>query len=144
MRHHSAATSHRRGGYVLVIALVAISVCSTLVAGLLRTMLLERQSVQRTERRLQLDALWRAGWSRGSAALAANEQYTGETWKVAAEQLDGRSAAEVVIRVLPAEGTMGQRLAVDVVYPAGTRRPGLRKSETMPWENVNESSNPKS
>lgn len=109
----------RRAGVALLIVLTALVVVGASISLALRANLAARAEARRTARRLQAEYLAVAGYDLAAAQLAADANYTGQTWDLAAEELGGQDRAVVVIEV--AASAVGERTrAVTVVadYPA--------------------------
>lgn len=94
IRHHSG---NRRGGGLLVVAMVALLVTSALGAVLVRAAL--QISLQRDRNRQQIQARWlsEAGCARGLYRHAANPQYQGELWTVSVPEAGGQAEVQITI-----------------------------------------------
>jgi Tfp pilus assembly protein PilX len=90
---------NKRSGVAVIIALTCLAVVSVVSVGILRLAAQGRQQARRHERELQAVWLAESACARAAAQLALDAQYTGETWNVAAEELGGRAAGQVVIEV---------------------------------------------
>jgi len=103
---------------VLIVVLVCVAVAAAVLMAVLRMSLAERESFRLQTRQLQAAWLAESGLERAAARLAADPQYAGETWHIAAEELGGLDAAVVTIRVEPAPHEPARRLVrVEADYP---------------------------
>jgi hypothetical protein len=114
------ARRRKRRGFILVIMIVLFAICATLFTLWARSAVHEQASLVGEGRRLQAGRLAEAGIARAVARRAADPQYDGETWSIAAADLAGLRAAEVQIRVTPAEDAT--RVEATAVYPVETER----------------------
>ncbi|MEZ6069523.1 MAG: hypothetical protein R3C10_04440 [Pirellulales bacterium] len=97
IRQHRRAGGQR--GVALMFVLIAVVVVTALGAALVRAMLIEIRQSRIDEWAVQADWLVTSGAQRAAAQLAADPDYRGETWQIAAAELDGRHAAVVEIAV---------------------------------------------
>ena len=118
---NSTMRGPRRRGLVSVAVLVALFVIGLICAGLVKVALARRAEVALEERRIQAGWLAESGVDRAVARLGSPGDYAGETWEVAAEELGGRGAATVAIRVekLP-DRPDRRRVHVQADYPIGS------------------------
>ena len=106
-------------GAVLVVVLVCLMIAGMMASSLLRTAVGQRLIVQRQKRELQAMWLAESGLERGAARLAAEANYTGETWQAPADELGGRDAGAVEIRVEPiADQPAARMITAQADYPA--------------------------
>jgi Tfp pilus assembly protein PilX len=107
-----------RPGFALVGVLVCLVAASLLLVTWLKTVTLERQQARVAEQRLQAELLAEAALDRAAARLSEKADYAGETWKLSAEEISGRDAATVEIRVA-AVADRPDRRTIEVVadYP---------------------------
>ncbi len=111
--------------------LVCLVVITMICGALLRVSLAERKVVRSEEDRLQADWLVQAGLERGAARLKADAGYTGETWKLSADDLGGPDPGLVTIVVETSEEHADQRaLNVRAEYPAGSSH-AVRQSKRL-------------
>jgi hypothetical protein len=101
---------------------VAVLVCLvviTMIAGvLLKAGRAQRERVRAQERRLQAEWLAEAGIQRALARLAADSGYRGESWEIAARDLESPDAALIAIAVEPAsEDPSRLRVRARADYP---------------------------
>lgn len=116
---------HRRGGAILVVALVCLLVVMSIVAGMIKGALRERRQLHQYRDLRQTDLLVEAGADRAAARLAEDPEYRGETWRVPAEEISGNAAGEVTIEVArdesveptDDEGAPTLRVRVSAEYP---------------------------
>jgi type II secretory pathway component PulK len=107
-----------RNGATLVAVLVCLIVITALGAALLRTIV--RRHRQMRQQQTQLQAIWLAqsALDRAVVQLHASPDYTGETWRVAAEQIGGDKTGAATIRIEAVEGQSAQRrVLIEAIYP---------------------------
>lgn len=119
----------RRGGAVIIIAMIALLLASAIGAALVKMALAERRLVVREQLRLQSNWLAESGVQRAAARLAKNTNYSGETWNIPAAELGGRSDGNVVISVAKvASQPNRRRVTVVANFPAaGANRSRSRR-----------------
>ncbi|MFV2067194.1 MAG: hypothetical protein ACC645_09465 [Pirellulales bacterium] len=101
MKHRTTS----RAGAALVIAIGLLAVTAMLLAAWVRSAI-HSERVQRTREHVMQSAwLAEAGLERAAARLAADGDYTGETWRISADELGQSRGANIVIRV----GEVGDR-----------------------------------
>ena len=111
---------HRRCGAIMVVVMVCLVLATLMLASLLRVAVVQRRQVQREEARVQARWLVESGLSRAAGRLAAEADYTGETWVVSADELTGQGEGEVRIRVSRrGDEEPARTVRVDAVYPTG-------------------------
>lgn len=112
-----------RGGFLLLTALVCVALAVALAGLLARMAMVDMQYDRSQLHRMQCEWLVEAGVERAAARLAADPDYTGETWRLGPEQLDGRHAAVVRIAVAPdAERPAETVLNVQADFPDNPHR----------------------
>jgi len=122
---------NRRQGGVAVIALICLSLLGLIIAGLLRVDLGRRGQIRAVEHRLQADWLVEAGLERAAARIAQNADYEGESWRIPAEALGGRSAI-VLIEVESTDRGNLKSVRVRSDYPAdGAPESRVRRTKTF-------------
>jgi len=94
-----------RRGAVLIVAMVTVAVVTVLLVTTTRLVLSHRRATETARWRIQADWLAESALDRAAAALADDGGYSGETWTLPAEQLDGRHGGRVVIEVKPISKT---------------------------------------
>lgn len=116
------STGHtRRGGAVLVVALICLLLVTVLAASLTRTVLLQREQVIRDEWRLQAEWLADAGIDRAVARRNADPEYAGEEWRP--EWNDSGPLGDVRITLAGEESVDGEltvRISVTADVPPDT------------------------
>jgi hypothetical protein len=126
----SVGTRGTRRGAALITAVVALTVCSVMLFYLLKGTLDTHRQMRTHRQEVQADWLAAAGVDRAIASLRQSSDYTGETWKIPADQL--RDAAEVTIKVEPAAESNGRQITVQADYPAGEIYRS-RKTRSVLW-----------
>jgi len=101
--------AQRRRGMTAVAVLVCLIIITMIAGAVVKVALAGRDQVRAQERRLQAEWLAEAGIQRALARLAADPRYRGETWEIAARDLDSADAATVAITVEPAPGDAKSR-----------------------------------
>jgi hypothetical protein len=76
-----------RRGITVVALLVCLIVVTLITTAILRLSAAQREILRDEERRLQAEWLVESGVARSFARLAANREYTGETWQLSAVDL---------------------------------------------------------
>ncbi len=89
----------KRGGFLMLTTLVCVALVVAM-AGLMARMFVVHSQYGRAQfRRMQCQWLVDSGIERAAARLAADAEFTGETWRIEPEELDGQNAALVHIDV---------------------------------------------
>ena len=115
----------RKGAFVVGVIVVMI-VVATLVMAFTRSLITQSRAARTRARHRQASWLAESGLSRGAARLAADAMYAGETWTIAADQLEGGAEVKIEIASLkPAEGEQpGKRtLRATARYPLSSPTP---------------------
>ncbi len=108
-----------RQGFALLAVMCCLIAVSFLVVNWLKTTSFERERLRGAERRLQADWLAEAAIERAAAKLAKNDDYSGETWNIAAADLGGTDAAAVEIKVSSNSKRASERtISVSADFPA--------------------------
>jgi type II secretory pathway component PulK len=116
--HFDTAGRNRTRGITLVLALVCLLVAATIGATIVRTLVSEHRQVTRRQRQLQTLWVAESAIQRAAAQLAADPDYTGETWAIPAAAVGEPWAATAIIRVEPAGGQAQlRRVSVTARYP---------------------------
>lgn len=110
------SNNRRDSGVIAVAVMIALIIIGLIAVGLLRLAATRRDQLRAEERRLQADWLAEAGIERAAMRLAESADYEGEAWEVSADELGGRLAATVRIKVEPATAS-GRRVEVRADYP---------------------------
>jgi type II secretory pathway component PulK len=123
--------STQRCGAVLVAVIVVLAVASTILFYMMKAAIDQHRQLRSHRHEVQADWLARAGIDRAVAQLRQSADYTGETWHVPADQLDGISAAEVEIKIEPAAETESRQITARADYPAGTLHRSRKTQQTI-------------
>ena len=75
-----AARNPKRSGAILIVALVAVAIFTSLAATNIRSVLRHRQAVKSERNMIQTQLLCEAGCDRAASMLALNREYAGEVW----------------------------------------------------------------
>ncbi|MDZ7617512.1 MAG: hypothetical protein U1E05_10935 [Patescibacteria group bacterium] len=109
----------KRSGFLLLSALVCVALVIAMGGLMTRMMVVNSQYDRAQLRRMQCQWLVDSGIERAAARLATEAEFTGETWHIEPEQLDGRNGAVVQIAVTPqAEPSAWRTVSVQADYPA--------------------------
>ena len=132
--HRAVPYGSGRRGVLSALLLVCLLIVAIIGGALLRIGQAERQRMAGEERRLQAEWLVESGLERAAARLAAGEDYSGETWDLAAADLGGPHPARVTIRVEPqANDPKQRRVRVQADYPRdATLRARVSKRLLLP------------
>jgi hypothetical protein len=123
-------TRGARRGAALITAVVALTVCSVMMFYLLKGTLDTHRQMRTHRQEVQADWLATAGVDRAIATLRQSSNYSGETWKISADELG--DAAEVIIKVEPAAESNGRQITVQADYPAEEIHRS-RKTKSILW-----------
>lgn len=105
----------------MVAAMICLLLATVLLGSVLKMAMTGRKQVRREQWRLQAAWLAEAGLERAASRLQAGADYQGETWNIAATDLDGQHTGRVVIKVEASEGSATTRLVtVEAFYPSGS------------------------
>ena len=125
-----AAARHRRQGLTIIPVMVSLVLVTLFTGIMMKQVASHRATTLDEQRRLQAEWLAESGLARASARLSVEDSYVGETWTIAAEELDGH-AGVVRIVVEAVKGRPAQRgVRVEADYPAGDG-PRARISKSM-------------
>jgi len=75
-----AARKVKRSGAILIVALVAVAIFTSLAAANIRSVLRHRQAVKSERNMIQTQLLCEAGCDRAASMFASNREYAGEVW----------------------------------------------------------------
>jgi len=107
-----------RRGMILILVLVCLAVAAALIVVAVRRAVVVNRGAQLAGQNLQAAWLAESGLQRAAARLAADPEYSGETWSVPAAELDGRHAGKVAVTVRPAADSPRRRIVrVTAVFP---------------------------
>lgn len=119
-----------RRAAVLIILIAVFAVVMALAAVWAKRMVIEHRRQRGLERQAQAEWLAEAGLRRAAARLALSAEYQGETWAIAASELNQRADAEVLINVEPIAGSPTKyRLVARARYPA--REPRVQTTKSL-------------
>ncbi len=94
-----AHLSKARKAAVLAAAVAALAIATIILFGVLKAAVNHQREIRTQRYQLQADVLANAGLNHAMAQLRKTGSYQGETWRLAADELDGSGPAEVSIRV---------------------------------------------
>jgi type II secretory pathway component PulK len=109
-----------RRGAVLIIVIAVFAVVMALAAVWAKRVVVEHRRQRRVEQHAQAQWLAEAGVRRAAARLSLDPGYDGETWTIAANELNQRTGAKVEITAEPIEpidGAAQYRLTARARYP---------------------------
>ncbi|WP_166822163.1 hypothetical protein [Thalassoroseus pseudoceratinae] len=126
MNRFQRRTHQRRGG-IIVIAMVCLMLASFLVLHLARVTFAIRTQ-QRQELHLE-QATWlaEAGVSRAAFQLRRDPDYSGETWTIPADDLNGFESGQVTIELLEDDRS---QVTVTAFFPIDSATP-IRRTRTV-------------
>ncbi len=102
----------------MIVAIVCVGLAGVVLVLLLRLAVAERRALRTEARQVQAAWLAESALERAAARLAADPDYPGETWEIAAEPFGGKEAAVVRIEVGVLPGQPGRReVRVQADYP---------------------------
>lgn len=118
----SERVSHRRG-VILLSVLVALLVIGTILSLGFRLLVVQRTHLRREGNYIQGKVLAESAIQRAKFRLRRGEQYSGETWRIPGEILEGGAVVEIVVGLVPDQADSRQ-ISIQVRYPdnkAGTK-----------------------
>jgi cell division protein FtsN len=124
--------NRNRRGAILILAIVCVAVTMSIMVLLVRFAMLHHAAQKNQHRAAQANWLAHSALDRAAARLAIDPSYTGETWKIPAEEfLASEQAALVRIAVKPV-AERPERRTVDVAadYPDAPRH-RVRRSKQI-------------
>ena len=108
----------KRGGVILVVALVSLLVVTLLGGELIKATVIRHRQARLAEQRQQSFWLAESAMGRALQALAKSPDYEGETWRVPEQSLGAGESGVAVITVQPAESpNEGRLIRVTAHYP---------------------------
>lgn len=113
----AAVPAGKRRGFLLLIALAALTVATLLFGIWVRASLAAARAQRLQEHRLQAEWIAQSALGRAAAQLRLNRKYKGETWQLSSTDLSGRGAARVTIGVNATSEQSRFRLDVRATYP---------------------------
>ena len=130
-RRETRQRAPRRRGAVLIIVLIVLTVATTLFAIWGPAAVRERRQADVRLRAVQANWLVESGIDRAVARLRIDNDYAGETWQISANELGGRHAAAVTIRVeTPADAPQQRTIHVQADHPPEAEH-RVRRSKTI-------------
>ena len=130
-RRETRQRAPRRHGAVLIIVLIVLTVATTLFAIWGPAAVRERRQADVRLRAVQANWLVESGIDRAVARLRIANDYLGETWQIAADELGGHHAATVTIRVeTPADAPQQRTIHVQADHPPEVEH-RVRRSKTI-------------
>jgi len=130
-RRYTTGHPSRPRGAVMVVALVALAVVATLLVVWTRAALRDHLRRRTDFRGLQADWLAESGVERAMAQLRRRTDYTGEVWRVPADQLGGQDEAVVTIRVESTDASGERTVTVQADYPPDAAERQRRTKQIM-------------
>jgi Tfp pilus assembly protein PilV len=98
--------------------LAGMAVATVIFLSVLKQIAVQRRSVELQARQIQASWLAESAVERARAQLSAKADYRGETWNISAQELGGRAAATIAIRVDDVPGKPDRRtVRVEADYP---------------------------
>ena len=129
---HDYRSQGSRRGAVLAVVLVLLAAVMLICGSLLRTVSLEHRKMALEERRQQVDWLAESSLARAIAQLNRSNEYTGETWRLSAEELAAREDAVVTIRVEPSQEPGEREVYVEARFGNGEQSVRRTKRIVLP------------
>jgi hypothetical protein len=120
----------RRGGLVLVAALVCLLVVTAMFGNMLRGTVTARRQLHVERNRRQTELLLQAGADRAALRLATEPDYRGETWNLPAPAVLGHSDGRVTIEASRAAADQPWLVRVVAEYPLGSDF-SVRRSQSL-------------
>ena len=107
-----------RRGVILVAVIVCVAVASIIFLSIAKLMVAGRQTTQTETWQLQATWLAESGLERAASRLAADADYSGETWAVPADAIGGSEAGlvEIAVEAVPDEPDR-RRVLIRADYP---------------------------
>ena len=126
------ANHRRRRGAVLIMTLVCLALATIVGGVLLRWIVLEHKLLAARATESQARWLAEAGIERAAARLAADADYSGETWQLAAGDLPSGRAGQVELRIETIDGQPRQRsVLVMAEYPTDSETPARARKQIV-------------
>lgn len=118
-RVETPVVATNRRGVALLTAIVCLAVIAVICGSLIKVVHAQRQQTRTEERKLQAEWLAEAGLERAAVKLADSQDYSGETWQIAATEFAGRGSGNVKITIEKVADQPAIRLVrVQADYPA--------------------------
>ncbi len=131
-------SSEKQRGAVLLMVVVCLFVVSLLSFALMKSTVTHHRQSMRCQHELQAMWLAESAIARAHDQLIKSNDYTGETWEISPDELDGRHSAVVTIRVETLENDeQSRKVVVTASYPdVETKRVRHTKSITVDFARV--------
>lgn len=111
-------TGKKRRGMILIVVLACLAVAGALLIVGVKLSLSAHRVMRSSEWSAQARCLAESALNRAAAKLSADADYSGEIWKISAEDLGGEDAGIVRIEVKPLPDQAKQRLVhIEADYP---------------------------
>lgn len=119
VRNEMTDRATQRRGSAVMLMLVTLIVLSMLVAGLVKTVGLQRDVVRADAVRVQAEWLLQSSVNRAAARLQEKQDYSGEIWSPSPEELGQTENARIEIKVAAdSKEPQRRRVSIRVEYPA--------------------------
>lgn len=119
-------------------ALVALVVVAAVLGSTLRLLATQQRAIVGERNAAQAQWLAEAGLERAAAQLAADPNYSGETWEISEQDFADPFTASVTIRVEnDNENTLARRITAEASYP-GSGAHSSRARRTIIWKAAGE------
>ena len=115
VRRISERVSHRRG-VILLSVLVALLVIGTILSLGFRLLVVQRTHLRREGNYVQGKVLAESAIQRAKSRLRRDEQYSGETWRIPGEVLEGGAVVEIGVSSVSDQADSRQ-ISIQVRYP---------------------------
>ncbi len=126
------SSNGRRRGLASVAVLSVLFIVALIAAALLKVAFARRVELGMEERCVQAAWLAESGVDRAVARLASSGDYAGESWVIPAEELGGRGAGSVSIKVEKiADRPDRRKVRVEADYPVESSRRARQARELI-------------
>jgi type II secretory pathway component PulK len=126
----------RRRGVGLIVALTTLLVVMLMSGAIIQSLVASRRAGRQAPLELQANWLAEAAVARAAAQLAANPNYTGETWRptiAESESDDDRESGVAEIRIERSSTAEPAQVTVETLYPDHPwRRIAVRRTYLVP------------
>jgi hypothetical protein len=115
---HARRSLRNPRGMVLIVLLVCLAVAAALIAGAAKIALSSHRATQVASWSAEARWLAESAAERAAAKLAAEKDYSGETWTIPAAELDGQDSGVVRIQVKPVAQFKNRRIVkIEADFP---------------------------
>jgi hypothetical protein len=122
----------RRRATALIVVLVSLAITTLLFLAATKMIVVQRKSIELNARQIQADWLADSGIRRAAARLASDANYRGEAWKISVDELGGRDAGLVTIKVERVPGKQDRRsVHVEADYPPEIEQRARERREVV-------------